>query len=112
MREQIGWHGQTGSPSFSDRFAQFHRVPIDDDRREQVQPSDAVMLTFPGAVSNLTVTVETKRSFQGMVCFTFIETDLSAALHVCIQYPVDDEQGPLDAADFAHGQGQLILPGI
>lgn len=44
-----------------------------------------------------------------MVRFTFIETNLSAALHITVEQPFDDEQRPLDTSDFAKGDGQIML---
>ncbi len=70
------------------------------------------MLAFAGAIPDFTMAIEAKRAFQSMMRFSLVEPDLSAALHVGVQHPVDHEQRALDAADFAHGEGKVILPGI
>ena len=105
MGKQLRRNGQPGAPVLSDSFTQLHRIPIDNDRRQQVQPCDAVMLAFSGSIADFTKAIEAERPFQGVVRFTLVEPDLSAALHVGIQHPVDHEQGALDTADLAHGQG-------
>ncbi|KRS11137.1 hypothetical protein XM53_18000 [Roseovarius atlanticus] len=44
--------------------------------------------------------------------FALVQTDLGAALHVSVKEPFDDEEGALDAADFAKRHGQLVLARI
>ena len=112
MGKQLRWNGQPCAPALGNSFAQFHGVPVDDDRRQQVQPCDTVMLTFPGSIADFTKAIEAECAFQGMVRFALVEPDLSAALHVGIKHPVDHEQGAFDTANLAHGQSQLILAGI
>jgi len=39
--------------------------------------------------------------FQSVVCFTFVQTDLGAALQFIVCEPPCDEEGTLDPPDFA-----------
>ena len=41
--------------------------------------------------------------------FTFIETDLGAALHVDIEQPIDNKKCPFDPSDFTQSDGKVML---
>ncbi len=69
-------------------------------------------MAFGGAVADSALSSDTQGVFQGLTRFTLVQADLSAALHVGVKQPVDDEQGTFDATDFAQGKGQLVLARI
>jgi hypothetical protein len=87
-------------------------VPVYDDGSEEVEACHAEVLTLSGAVADFALATDAEGVFQGMVNFAFIQTDLSAALHVGVEQPVDDEQRPFHPSDFFEGFGQLMLAGI
>jgi hypothetical protein len=41
--------------------------------------------------------------------FTFIETNLRAALHIGIQQPIDNKERSFDPSYFSKGDGQIML---
>jgi hypothetical protein len=61
------------------------------------------------SVADFALTPDAQGVLQGVVSRAFVETNLSAALHVSIEQPVDDEERTLNATDFAQSQGQLVL---
>ena len=53
----------------------------DDDRGQQVEARDAVVLTFAGAVAQFAALVEVDGTFHGGVGFSFVQTALGAPTH-------------------------------
>lgn len=49
------------------------------------------MLAFGGALADFTLAANAQSIFQRVMCFAFVEPDLSAALHVGVEQPFDDE---------------------
>lgn len=91
------------------------RVPIYDDRGQQVQACHPVVLTFSSAVPDFTLSANAKCVFQGVMRLTFVQTDLGAALHVGVQQPFDNEQGALDTTDLSQRHCKFMLsrvPGL
>ena len=68
------------------------------------------MLSFYGAIPDFPLPTDSQGALQSMMRLTFIESDLSATLHIGVEQPFDDEQGPLDTPNFAKGDGQIMLP--
>ena len=48
-------------------LAELQRVPVDDDRGQQVKAGDPVMLAFPGSVAQFAALVEVDGALEGMV---------------------------------------------
>ena len=44
-----------------------------------------------------------------MMGFTFVETDLGAALHVGIKQPIDDKECPFDPSYFTKSDSKIML---
>ena len=44
------------------------------------------------------------------MCFSLVQADIGAALHVGVEQPFDDEQCAFDPADLPQGQRQIMLP--
>lgn len=44
--------------------------------------------------------------------FAFVQPDLGASLHVCIEQPVDDGERSFHPSDVQESQGQLVLSGV
>ncbi len=112
MRQQFLAAFQSGTVSRSDCLPEVLCVPIDDDRREQVEACHAIVLSLSGAVADFALPPDTQGVFQSVMRLTFVETDLSTALHVSVKQPVNDEECSLNAPDFTQGQRQLMLAGI
>jgi len=87
-------------------------VPINDDGGEQVKPGHAIVLPFRSSVSDFALAADTQGVFQSVTGLTFVLADLGTTPHVCVEELFDDEEGALDAADFAERQGQLMLARI
>ena len=96
---------KTASQSFS-------VFPVDDDRGQQVEAGDPVVLSFLGSVSQFAALVEVDGALEGMVSLALVQSDLGASAHVGVRGPVDHEQRAFDAADLPQGGRQLVLAGI
>ena len=95
-----------------DGLAELQRVPVDDDRGQQVEAGDPVVLSFLGSVSQFAALVEVDGALEGMVSLALVQSDLGASAHVGVRGPVDHEQRAFDAADLPQGGRQLVLAGI
>ena len=58
MRKEFDRDLKAGFVPGQDGLAQFQRVPVDDDRGQQVEASDSVMLTRFGSVAQFAALVE------------------------------------------------------
>ena len=111
-RQDAGRPGRSGPsagtsrPAFflgEDGLAELQRVPVDDDRDQQVEAGDPVVLSFRGSVSQFAALVEVDRALEGMVSLALVQSNLGASAHVGVRGPVDHEQRAFDAADFPQG---------
>ena len=84
-------------------------IPVDDDRREQIEAGHAEVLAFGSSIPDFTLAPDAKSAFQCVVCLAFVQADLGAALHVGIEQPIDDEERPFYPPDFAQGHRQFVL---
>ena len=66
-------------------------VPINDDSREKIKPSQSVVLAYTGSIPNLTLSSNPQRIFKCMMRFPFVEAELSASLQICIEQPLHIE---------------------
>lgn len=80
-------------------------VPIDDDRREKIEPGDPEVLALDCSIADLALATDPLGAFQGMVCLPLVQADLRPTLRVGIEQPVDDEQCAFTAAAEAHQRG-------
>ena len=112
MREKRVWAVLSCVQSGSDGETKLLGVPVNDDGGQQVQSSHAVVLPFGRTVADFALAPDAQGVFQSVVGFAFVQADLGAALHVCIEQPVDDEERSLNAPDFSECQGQLMLTRI
>ena len=112
VRKEFDRNLKAGFVPGQDGLAQFQRVPVDDDRGQQVEASDSVMLTLFGSVAQFAALVEVDGALQGLMGLTLVQSDLRAPAHVGVRGPVDHEQRALNAADFAQSGRQLVLAGI
>ena len=64
MCQELGLDRQPGTLSLSDRLAQAHGLPVDDDRGQQIEPSHAVVLTFAGAVADFALASDARAFFR------------------------------------------------
>ena len=99
MRQKFWRTVEAGALSGCNCVAKMFGVPKNDDRGQQVQPGQAIVLSFGGSVSDFALTPDAQRIFQGMMRLTLVQTDLGTALYVGVQSPVDNEQGSLDPRD-------------
>ncbi len=109
MRQKLGWRAESGVSSLYDGAPEVVGVPVNDGGGEQVQPGHTVVLAFGRTILDFALATNAQGILQGVVSLAFVETNLSAALHVSIEQPVDDEERTLNATDFAQSQGQLVL---
>lgn len=112
MREQSGVAIQPGPLPCGDSLTEMLGVPVDDDGGEQIETSHAVVLPLGGTVVDFALAPDAQGVFQGVMGLALVQSDLGPALHVSVEEPFDDEEGPLDAADFAERDGQLVLAWI
>src|ERR1700747_1033476 len=96
----------------TDRTFQIDRVPEDDCGHYQVQSAGAIPLILEGPVSHLAEAVKEHRPRQGVLGFSFVQTDLNPAAQIETLQPFKGKEGPFDASDFAQCSSQAILTGI
>lgn len=87
-------------------------VPVDDNCSQEVQPRHAVVLPIGGAVADFTLAANSKRVFQRVMRFPFIQPDLRPTLHVGVEQPVDNEERAFDAPNLAQGKRKFMLARI
>ena len=112
MRQKLWRAVEPFAFSGFDRVAEVFRIPVDDDRSQQVETGHSVVLSFGGAVADFTLASNAQGIFQRVMRLAFVQADLGAALHVNVEQPVHDEKGALDAPDFSKRQGKLMLTRI
>lgn len=112
MSERFGGWPLSGDVELSDGNAEMERVPVGDCRGKEVGARGAVGLILTGPVAQFAPAVEEQRPLEGMMGFAFVQSDLGSALEFLIGQPIEDEEGALDAADFAERQGEAVLAGI
>lgn len=112
MREQSGVAIQPGALPRGDGLTEVLGVPVDDDGGEQVETGHTVVLPLGGAVPDFTLSPDAQSVFQGVMGLTLVQANLGPPLHVGVEEPFDNEEGALDAADFAERQSQLVLARI
>ena len=98
MREQSGVAIQPGPLPRGDGLTEVFGVPVDDDGGEQVETGHAVVLPFGGAIPDFTLSPDAQGVFQGVMGLTLVQANLGPALHVGVEEPFDDEEGPDIAA--------------
>ena len=67
--QEFGRDVEAGVLPGEDGPAELQRVPVDDDRGQQVEAGDPVVLSFLGSVSQFAGLVEVYRALEGMVPF-------------------------------------------
>ena len=66
---------EPGLPPREDGVAELQRVPVDDDRGQQVEAGDPVVLPLPGSVPQLAALVEVDGTLEGVVRFALVQAD-------------------------------------
>ena len=87
-----------GSDLIGDDFAEFPRIPIDNDGRRQIQAGNAVLLPFGRAITDFAAPVEVDCAFQRVMGLTLVQADLSPALQLYVAQPVQHEDRAFEAA--------------
>ena len=108
--EEFGWAIQSCPLSPCHSVSELFGIPINDDGGQQIEASDAEVLSFRGTVADFSLTPDPKSTFQGVMCLSLVKADMGAALHVGVEQPFDDEQCAFDPADLPQGQRQIMLP--
>ena len=112
MCQELGLGRQTGAFSLSDGLVQADGIPVNDDGRQQIEPSHPVVLAFAGTVADFALASDAQGVFQGVMGLAFVQPDMGASAHVRVEHPIDDEERALDAADFAKRRGEIMLARI
>ncbi len=77
------------------------------------QPGYSEVLALGCSITDFTLATNAQGVFQRMLLrIALIQADSGTALHISIQQPIDDEQGPFDPADFAQCDRKFMLSGI
>ena len=111
MGQEFGRVLEVGLLSGEAGLAELQRVPVDDDRGQQVKAGDPGVLAFPGPVAQFAALVEVDGALESMVRLALVQSDLGTPAHVGVRDPVDYEQRAFDAADFPQGGRQFVLAG-
>ena len=112
MREQVFLVIDSGTPAFGYDLTELLCIPVDDDRCEEIEPCEPVILSAAGTITDFALATDAQGVFQSVVRLTFVQTDLGAALQLTVGEPSRDEEGALDTPDFAQRNGQGILAWI
>ena len=67
MGQEFGRDVEAGVLPGEDGLTELPRVPVDDDRGQQVEAGEPVVLSFLGSVSQLAALVEIDGALEGMV---------------------------------------------
>ena len=76
--QEFGRGLEAGFSPGEDGLAELQRVPVDDDRGQQVEAGDPVVLSLPGSVSQFAALVEVDSALEGMVRLALVQADLGA----------------------------------
>ena len=98
--------------AFPDRVAKLVGIPVDYDRREQVQPSDPEVLGSGRPVPDRSLASDPQGALQGMMRLALVQAETGTPLHVDIEQPVDHEQRPFDPSDLPQRDGKVMLARI
>ena len=96
----------------TDRTFQVDCVPENDCSHYQVESAGAIPLILEGSVSHLAEAAKEYGTGQGVLGFSFVQTDLNPAAQIGTFQPFKGKEGPFDASDFAQCSSQAILTGI
>ena len=67
MCQELGLGRQTGAFSLSDGLVQADGIPVNDDGRQQIEPSHPVVLAFAGTVADFALASDAQGVFQGVM---------------------------------------------
>ena len=85
MRQKIGRDRELRTLALRDGLAQVSRVPVDDDRGEEVERGHPKMLALGRPVADFALSADPQRVLQRVVRLALVEADLYPALHVGVQ---------------------------
>lgn len=93
MPEDRG-NGKLRALALSDGLAQAGRVPVDDDRAQQVERGHAEMLAFRGPIADFTLSADPQSVLQRVVRLALVEADLRR-----LSQTIEGLQGKTDDMD-------------
>ena len=99
-------------PKQTARTFQVDCVPEDDCSHYQIESAGSVALVFECPITQFTEAVKEYGTGQGVLGFSFVQTDLNPAAQIGTLQPFKGKEGPFDASDFAQCSSQAILTGI
>ena len=109
VREKLGRNVEPFVPPLCDGMAEMNGIPAEDDRGQEVEVGDPVVLSLSRAIADFTLATDTKGTLEGMVGLTLIEPDLGAPLHVRVENPLYNEECACDTADLAQRDREIIF---
>ncbi|MEM9431849.1 MAG: hypothetical protein AAGA32_20575 [Pseudomonadota bacterium] len=68
-----------------------------------------MLLTFGTAIPEFPLASDRWSVLESVVGLAFVQADWGAALHVCVQQPVDENDCPFRAPNVSECQCQLVL---
>src|SRR5688572_10277600 len=95
-----------------DRAPKVDCIPQDNCRDNQVETAGAMLLAFIPAVMYPAKAVKADGAGQRVAGFALVQFGGSLAAKSRIIEPIESEQRPLDAPNFAKRQGKAVLPRI
>ena len=85
MRKQVQRRIEAREFAFADCVSELFGVPVDYDRREQVQPCDPEVLGSGRPVPDLSLAPDPQCAFQRMVRLALVQAETGTSLHVDIE---------------------------
>lgn len=92
--------------------AKIESVPVCNGCDEQVKARCSVLLVLEGTVRKASLAIGVNCISQSVPGLSLVQTGLAGAAQFWLFQPVECEQRPLDATEFAKGEVELVLPTI
>jgi hypothetical protein len=70
--EAFGWTIQSCPLSLCHSVSERFGIPVNDDGGQQIEASDAEVLSLRGSVADFSLTPDPEGTFQGVVCFSLV----------------------------------------
>ena len=103
---------EPGLPPREDGVAELQRVPVDDDRGQQVEAGDPVVLPFPGSVPQFTALVEVDGALESMVRLALVKpTRARRRTSGSVLHSIMNSERSMRPT-FSQGRRQLVLARI
>jgi len=89
--------------------AEIEGIPVCNGGDKQVEPRCAVLLVLKSSIGEPALAVGVDGVCQSVPGLSLVQSDLAGAAQFRLSQPVESEQCPLDATEFARGEVKIVL---